>query len=147
MDKLLWIILAFAAGALLPVQAGLNAQLSKAAQSPVHASAISFVIGTAALMLYLVFTQQMVSWKGLKEAPWHVWCGGLLGAFYVTVIILVFPKLGPGLSFGLIVAGQMLFSLLLEHYNILVIQPHPVTIGRIIGMCMIIAGVIVMKKF
>ena len=119
MDKVIWVAVAFMAGAFLPIQAELNARLGKAAQSAVYASTISFIVGTVALLLYIVVTRQQVSWEGVKQAPAYVWLGGLLGAFYVTVVILAFPKLGPGLTFGLIVAGQMLLSALLEHFNIL----------------------------
>lgn len=147
MNKVYWIILAFLSGAFLPIQAGLNARIGKAAQSPVHAALLSFLVGTAALITYIILTRQSFSMAGLKAAPWYAWTGGLLGAFYVTIIVLAFPQLGPGLTFGLIVAGQMLLSLILEHFNILVAQPNPINLPRVLGMLLIIAGVIVIRKF
>lgn len=147
MNKLFWIAMTLTAGAFLPIQAGLNSKLGKAAASPVYASAISFLIGTIALVLYILFTRQTASWEGIKSAPSYVWAGGILGAFYVTVIILAFPRLGPGLTFGLIVAGQMVISILLDHFNILVNAPQPISIGRMIGIALIVIGVIIVKKF
>lgn len=146
MNKTLWILLAFAAGAILPLQAGLNARLGKAANSPVHASAISFLVGLAGLLIYLIITQQQVSVAGLKAAPWYVWAGGLLGAFYVTVIVVAFPHLGPSLTFGLVIAGQLLISALLEHFNILVNQASPINLYKLLGFALIIVGVIIIKK-
>lgn len=146
MNKAIWILLAFVSGAFLPIQAGLNAKLGKAGQSALHASLTSFVVGTLALVIYILATRQTVSWEGLKAAPGYAWLGGLLGAFYVTVIVLAFPKLGPGLTFGLVVTGQMLFSALLEHYNILVAQPSPISWTKVLGMTLIIAGVVIMRK-
>ncbi len=146
MNKAIWILLAFVAGAFLPIQAGLNAKLGKAGQSALHASLASFVVGMLALVIYILATRQTVSWEGLKAAPSYAWLGGLLGAFYVTVIVLAFPKLGPGLTFGLVVTGQMLFSALLEHYNILVAQPSPISWTKVLGMALIIAGVVIMRK-
>ncbi len=140
-------MMAFVAGAFLPIQAGLNSKLGKAGGSAVYASTISFVIGSIGLLLYILFTRQTVSWAGIKMAPAYVWVGGLLGAFYVTVIILSFPKLGPGLTFGLVVAGQMLASAFLEHNNILVAQAQPISLLRIIGIFLIIAGVVIIRKF
>ncbi len=139
--------MAFTAGTFLPIQAGLNAKLGKAAGSPVHASMISFIVGSLALVLYILFTKQTVSWAGIKSAPAQAWVGGLLGAFYVTVIILAFPRLGPGLTFGLVVAGQMIISAFLEHFNILVSQPNPINIFRILGVILIITGVIIIRNF
>jgi transporter family-2 protein len=73
--------------------------------------------------------------------------GGLLGAFYVTIIVLAFPRLGPALTFGLVVAGQMIMSLLLDHFNILVAQAQPINWWKLFGVALIISGVIVIRKF
>jgi transporter family-2 protein len=147
MDKIGWVVIAFLAGAILPIQAGLNARLGKAVESPGHASLFSFMVGVLGLVVYLLLTRQTVSWSGVKEAPGYVWLGGLLGAFYVTTIILAFPKLGPGLTFGLVVAGQMIFSAVLEHNNILVAQQSPITLMKIVGIALVIAGVVIIRKY
>ncbi|UBM59993.1 DMT family transporter [Marinilongibacter aquaticus] len=147
MERLIWIALAFIAGAFLPLQAGMNGKLAKTGGSPVHASMISFVIGAFALAIYILAVSQNMSWKGLKEAPAYAWAGGILGAFYVTVIILAFPKIGPGLTFGLVVAGQLLLSMVMEHFQIMGAQAQPISWGRIAGMCLIVLGVLIMKKF
>lgn len=146
MNKAIWILITFIAGAFLPIQAGLNAKLGKAGQSAVHASLTSFIVGTLALGLYILVTRQAVSWEGLKAAPAYAWMGGLLGAFYVTVIVLAFPQLGPGLTFGLVVTGQMVFSLILEHYNILVASPSPISWYKILGVALIVGGVLLIRK-
>jgi transporter family-2 protein len=147
MDKMMWALLAVIAGAFLPLQAGMNGRLAKTGGSPVHASMISFAVGVLALVIYILLTAQAVSWKGLKAAPPYAWAGGALGAFYVTVIVLAFPKIGPGLTFGLVVAGQLLLSMLMEHFQIMGAQHQPVSLGRIAGMLLIVAGVTVMKRF
>lgn len=125
----------------------MNNKLAKSGGSPVHASMISFAIGLLALVLYILLTSQNVSWRGIKEAPTYAWIGGILGAFYVTIIVLAFPKIGPGLTFGLVVTGQLLISMLMEHFYIMGAQQIPISIGRIVGMILIIGGVIIMKKF
>ncbi|MDA8744848.1 DMT family transporter [Rubripirellula amarantea] len=147
MTKLIWILLALAAGSALPLQGGINARLGKAAASPVYAALISFAVGTAALLVYILVTKQTASWAGIKQLPPQYWIGGILGAIYVSIVILVFPKLGPGLTFSLIVAGQLMLALLLEHYNILVAQQQSVSVGRIMGVVLIVAGVVLMKRF
>lgn len=147
MENIFWIILALVAGTFLPLQGALNTRLGSAAQSPVHASMISFIIGALAVALYVFLTRQSVSLAGLRTAPAYAWLGGILGAFYVTVIILAFPKLGPGLTFALVVAGQMIISMVLEHFDILVAQQHPITPWRLGGVALIIAGVVLIKFF
>lgn len=147
MDKALWIIMAVAAGAGLPVQAALNSKLAKTGGSPLHAAMISFMVGVFTLLLFILFTSQNVSWKDLKDAPTYSWLGGLLGAFYVSVIIYSFPRIGPGVAFGLIIAGQLGISMLLEHYQILGAKHHAISFGRIAGLMLIILGVYLTKRF
>src|SRR5690606_30318672 len=117
-----------------PIQGGLNAKMGKALESPVYSALISFVIGTIVLVAYVLITRQPVVWSGLKNVPGFVWLAGTLGAFYVTVIILAFPRLGPALTFGLVVAGQMFIALFLDHFNVLVAQQHSINIWRVIGV-------------
>ena len=147
MDKLIWIIVALLSGAVLPIQAGLNARLGVAAQNAVYASAISFVVGTLGLLMYILITRQNVSISGLRDVPVYIWLGGLLGAFYVTALVLLFPKLGPGLTFGLVVAGQMIVSILLEHFNVLVAHPTPINYMKLLGIALVIVGVVVIRKY
>jgi len=147
MLKFVWIFMAFLAGAFLPIQAGLNTRLGKAGGSPYHASMISFIIGAATVALYIFLSKQQVSWAGIKSAPAYTWIGGILGAFYVTVIVLAFPKLGPALTFGLVVAGQLTISALLEHFDILVAQQNSLNLARILGLLLIIGGVVIIRKF
>lgn len=145
--KFIWIIIALISGAFLPIQAGLNTRMGKALVSPIHASLVSFIVGTVSISLYCFLTKQHVSWAGLRVAPIYVWLGGLLGAFYVTSIILAFPKIGPAMTFGLVVAGQMITSILLDHFNILVAQQHSINIWKLVGIILIVTGVVIIRKF
>ena len=135
------------AGAFLPMQGSMNSKLAKAGENPVYASMISFTIGVLALVTYILLTSQNVSWKGLKDAPSYSWLGGVLGAFYVTVIVFAFPKIGPGLTFGLVVAGQLITSIVMEHFQIMGTPHQPISLGRIVGVLLIIIGVVAVKKF
>ena len=135
------------AGAFLPMQGSMNSKLAKAGENPVYASMISFTIGVLALVAYILLTSQNVSWKGLKDAPSYSWLGGVLGAFYVTVIVFAFPKIGPGLTFGLVVAGQLITSMVIEHFQIMGTPHQPISVGRIVGVLLIVGGVIAVKKF
>jgi transporter family-2 protein len=124
MDKILWIGIAALAGSLIPLQGALNARLGTSIASPLHASLVSFGVGTAALGAYVLATRQTVYWPGVAAAPWYVWFGGLCGAFSLTAIILTYPKLGPGLAFGLVIAGQLLIAIML---SILIFwSPNPI---------------------
>jgi transporter family-2 protein len=71
MGRIIWIVVAFLAGAFLPLQGGFNALLGKEAKSPMYASMFSFIIGTILIALYVFTTRQTVSWEGVRGAPWY----------------------------------------------------------------------------
>jgi hypothetical protein len=84
------ILLAFAAGMAVPVQFAVNAEMRGAVGGPVLAAAISFVVGTLALLVaVLVAREGAPSLSDLAGAPWWAWAGGFLGAFYVTASIIL----------------------------------------------------------
>lgn len=147
MDKIIWIILVVLAGAVLPVQAGFNMNVGKAVTSPLWAVIISFVVGLVALLSYAMLTRDSLNIGLIKNIPGPAWIAGIFGAFYVTTVVLAYPMLGPALTFGLIVAGQLLVSLFLDHFNVLVQEQHSINIYRVLGMVLIVAGVVLIRKF
>ena len=77
-----YLLFGFAAGAMLPVQFGINAQLADWVGSPLRATLVSFAVGTVVLFFAaLVFARGWPGTERLGDAPWWVWLGGLLGAF------------------------------------------------------------------
>ena len=142
----LYLLLAFAGGAALPFQAGVNAQLADWLGSPVRAAFVSFLVGTIVLVVAaaLVF-RPLPSWGRLGDAPWWVWVGGALGAFYVAVSIVSAPKLGAATLIALIVAGQALASLIVDHYGWVGFEAQQITAGRVAGLVLVGAGVALVR--
>lgn len=142
---LLWAVLA---GAVLPLQAGLNAKMSRVVGDPIFGSLISFLVGTTALLLYTFVSKvDFTQISAARQEHWSVWMPGLLGVFFVTSVILLVPKLGVALTFGLIVTGQLGFSLLLDHYGLLGLPMHSINWQRLLGVLLIIGGVVLIRKF
>ena len=84
----LYLLVCLLAGALMPLQAGVNAQLARWVGHPVSASLVSFAVGTLALFAYgAALRPQLPAAEALASAPWWVWGGGLLGAVFVTAAI------------------------------------------------------------
>lgn len=143
-----YVLLAFISGSVLPIQAGLNAKLGKAVGDPVYAAFISFVVGSVGLWLYLLI--QKIPFTGIAQAGtvhWSVWTAGLLGGFYVAAVIILVPKIGAALTFGLVVTGQLGLSLLLDHYGLLGLAVHPINWARIMGITLIISGIVLIRNF
>jgi transporter family-2 protein len=142
----LFILMALFAGFSVPTQAGINAQLVHWTRSPVLASTISFAVGTLTLIVYALATR--ISLPSLATAghhPWWVWCGGALGAFFVTATIILVPKLGATTMVTSILAGQMVASLLLDHFGLLGYPVHPISMARVLGVLLVGVGVWLIK--
>ena len=136
--------LAFLSGTLLPFQVGVNATLKEQLGHAMQAALASFFVGTAAIFLYcLVARVPIPKLAAITGAPWWVWTGGLLGAFYIWMSIIVGPKIGAAALLALVVAGQMLASLVMDHYAMLGMPHNPISLARVIGVGLVIAGVAV----
>jgi len=142
MQSLLY-LLAFAAGIVLTVQVGVNSALRGAVGNPVMAALISFVIGSAGLLAFLLVTR--TPWPDraqLTTAPAWGWLGGLLGAFYVVSTIIVGPRLGAAALLALIVLGQLVTSLLVDHFGWLGFPEQPLTALRLLGALLLFGGML-----
>lgn len=141
------IFLALVAGAVLPLQGAANTRLSGGLESPVLASLVSFAIGTAALLIYALLTG--TAFGGLSNAkniPPAAWLGGVFGAFFVVVSVILIPRIGVAATFGLAVAGQMAVTLVVDHFGVLGVEARPISIPRVAGIILITAGVVLVRK-
>ena len=147
-SQLFFIFLAILAGAVLPLQAGLNVQLGKSVHQPIFAAFASFLIGTIGLLIYLIalkFDFSSIS-QTTSVSP-VVWIAGILGAFYVAAVIVLAPRLGVALTFVLVVAGQMTISLIFDHYGLLGLPVKHINWQRLLGVSLLVAGVLLIRRF
>ncbi len=133
----------------MPTQATVNSRLAESVNhNPILAAFISFAVGTVALFIYIVLTgipfNQIAA---AKDAPPVAWIGGFLGAFFVSVMATVVPRIGIALAFSLAIGGQMLVTLLIDHFGWLGIPEKPINLWRVLGATLITIGVILIRKF
>ena len=148
LNNYFFIILAVVAGLMMPTQAAINNKLAGFVQSPILSAFISFAVGTLALFLYILATGvPLGNLAAAKNAPLVVWTGGILGAFFVASTIVLVPRLGVALTFSLIIAGQMLVTLVIDHFGILGVPVKEISIARVVGVSLIVIGVILIRKF
>ena len=142
------IALAFLAGLGVALQASVNLELRMRLGQPVLAALISFMVGTAALALLWVATSRGAARPlGLSaaNAPWWAWIGGLFGAYFVWSAIIATQRLGPALFFGLVVAGQLVASTVIEHFGWFGVPRHPISLVRVGGAVLLMAGLALMR--
>lgn len=147
-NNVLLLGLAFIAGAMMPIQAGTNNKMSIVTDSPLLAALMSFVVGTIALFICVIASGTPVaSFVEIKNAPAIAWIGGLLGAFFVTSAVILVPRLGVAMTFSAMIAGQMLLTLIIDHFGLLGVEVRPVNWARIAGIVLITLGVILVRRF
>lgn len=143
-----YLLLALIAGAMMPTQAAINNKLAGFVASPISAAFISFLVGTAGLFVYMVTTgTPLSSLSNIKEAPPIAWLGGLLGAFFVASTVILAPRIGVAMTFSLIVAGQMLVTLVLDHFGFLGLPVKEISLARVGGILLITLGVVIIRRF
>ncbi|MFH8714530.1 DMT family transporter [Streptomyces zaomyceticus] len=140
-----WLALGVLAGAVLPVQGAVNAQLRAQLKEPITVAVISFAVATftiAVVLLALYATRRTPKPKiaPLKKMPWWGWLGGACAAAYVTGTFLLIPSIGAAVTIALTVTGQQLTSALIDHKGLFKLPQRSLTKERALGLALLIAG-------
>ena len=147
-NNYLYILLALAAGAMMPTQAATNNKMAAFVDSPLLSAFISFFVGTVALFVYVLISgAPIANLASAKEAPVVAWVGGLLGAFFVTAAVTLVPRLGVAMTFSLIIAGQMIVTLIIDHFGLLGVPVKGVSMARVGGIVLIASGVVLIRRY
>jgi transporter family-2 protein len=144
-----WVLVAVALtmGLFMAIQPAINGQLRWRVGGPAHAAMISTSVSTISLFLF-VFAIQRHPWPdigSIRDAPWWIWTGGLLGAIYVALSIVLVQRLGGAVAFSLVVLGQMMTALALDHYGWFGLGQHAISPGRVLGVMMVVGGVAMIR--
>jgi transporter family-2 protein len=143
-----YIVLAVLAGAMMPTQAAINNKLAVVVESPILAALFSFFVGTIGILVYAIASgTPLTNLVSIRDAPPIAWIGGLLGAFFVTATVVLVPRLGVAMTFSLIIAGQMMVTLVIDHFGLLGVPVKEVSLARIAGIALITAGVVLIRRF
>jgi len=133
------VILTAITGGLIALQAPINALLGKSIGT-FQAAFVSFLIGTIALCGIAVFTGGLGSVGEIRTVPWHYLLGGLLGAAYVTSVLVTVATLGAGGVTAATISGQLLVSVLVDQFGWLGVEKDPIDPTKIAGLALLAAG-------
>lgn len=134
------------AGGATALQAPTNARLATAVASPVNAAFVSFAVGTAALGILAALLQTRPDVTAARALPWYAWLGGLYGVIFVVAATWAVPRLGVAMTITLMVAGQLMISLVLDHFGALGVPQAPISLTRLAGVALVIGGVILVRR-
>lgn len=138
--------IAAGAGVSFVFQQAVNANLRAELGSPWWAGFISYLGGTLAMFaMVLALREPWLTGGTISKTSWMSWTGGLFGAVYIAVSILMLPRLGAAVLVALLVLGQMLGALAFDHFALLGVPHNPVTLPRVVGALLLIAGVVLIR--
>jgi transporter family-2 protein len=143
---LVYALLAAGAGACLELQAAANGSFRRNLGDPGYAAFFSIcgtVITATAAMAML--RPPAPSMDAIRSTPWWNWIGGPLGALIVLAGAALAPRLGAAVFIALVVGGQLLCSLLLDHFALMGLPEQPITPGRAVGAILVVVGVVCIK--
>ena len=139
-------LIGIAAGASAVIQQVLIANLRETIGSPLWAALISYIGGTLAMVvLILVNREKWPAAETIGAGSWLPWISGVFGVFYIVIAISLMPKLGAATVLALLVAGQMLASILFDHFGIMGLPQHSADFTRIIGGLLLVGGVVLIR--
>jgi transporter family-2 protein len=141
------LLLAVAVGFLLPVQTGANAELRTYVGHPLATALVSFGVGTVGLIVAVLSLRiPLPLAEAWSQSAWWQWSGGLIGSVYIAAVVVLAPRLGAGTLIAAVVGGQMVASIVLDHFGWVGFPVHPVSVVRLIGAALVILGVAFIQR-
>lgn len=144
---LVFLLMAFVIGLVIPLQSAINNSLRNTLWSgSLLAAFVSFAVGTLTLAVAgLVTGQPFATLAGLPRIAWWQWLGGALGAFFVFGTTLLAPRIGLAAMVSLIVAGQVLSSLAFDRFGLVGLPVRDISWIRLAGAALIVAGAVLVN--
>lgn len=140
------LVVALLAGAVVPFQAGANASLGRALGHPLWATVGSLIVSIAVVFPVMIAMRAPSPLVGAAfKIPAWSWFGGVAGVVYITAALLLTPRLGAANFIVCVVAGQMVSSLLIDHFGLMGLPEKPVNLGRLLGLALILGGMVLVQ--
>jgi transporter family-2 protein len=140
-------LIALLAGGLIALQAPINAEAATRLGHPLTAATMSFCVGTVGLIvLTALFARNSTQLEAVKTLPLYILLGGgLLGAIYVTVNLMLAPRIGVAAIMALGIAGQLFTALLIDRFGLFEMVERGLTFGRVSGALLVLVGALMVR--
>jgi transporter family-2 protein len=139
-------LLTVVAGCSVALQQILNANLRVRLGSPWWAGSVSYLVGLVSMLaVALAAPGPRFALPAGGGGLW-TWTGGLFGAIFIGIAVVMVPRLGAATTLALIVVGQMLGSLTFDHFGVLGLPQHTASPVRLAGAACLIIGVMLVRR-
>lgn len=140
------LLLAVIAGSVVPFQSAINANLGRGLGHPLWATLASLLVSILVLLpIMLALRVRLPSMAFISRAPLWMWAGGAFGVCFISLALVLLPKLGASGFMALALAGQVVASLVLDHFGWFGLVQRQVSLPRVLGVVMLLAGVILIQ--
>ena len=147
MKNLLLLVVALCAGGLVPVQGSINARLSEGLNHPLQATFISF-FGAVLLLIavLLALRPALPSLAQFKAIPPIYYTGGIYGVLFVTTLLVLTPHIGIASTVTATIVGQLILSVILDHFGLFGLARHPIGLPRLLGSAGLLVSLYLIQK-
>jgi transporter family-2 protein len=139
LDRGVAVLLTACAGGLIAVQAPINAGLGRSTGN-FAAATISFAVGTVLLTAIVAISGKTEGLSNVTHVEWYYLLGGALGAAYVFSALVLVSEIGAGGVAAATISGQLTTSVLLDRIGFLGLEQTPLTLSRVLGVALLLAG-------
>jgi transporter family-2 protein len=140
------LVLAAFAGAVVPFQSAINSNLARGLGHPLWATLASLLVSVLVLLpVILALRLPLPSLAFISKAPLWMWAGGAFGVCFVALAVVLLPKLGASGFVALALAGQVIASMVLDHFGLFGLVEKQLTVSRVFGAVLLIAGVVLIQ--
>jgi bacterial/archaeal transporter family-2 protein len=148
MQNLLWpALLTVGAGISVLVQQALNANLRAELNSAAWSGFMSYFLGVLCMVgLAFVLRDPLPSATLITRVPIWAWSGGIFGAIFIGLSIITIPKLGGAAYIAILVTGQMIAALAVDHFGWLGVPERQIDLPRLLGVALLVGGVVLIRR-
>jgi bacterial/archaeal transporter family-2 protein len=139
MDRGFAVLIMAIVGGCIALQAPINAGLGKSTGN-FAAATISFAVGTVLLAAIVAISGRTEGLSNVTHVEWYYLLGGALGAAYVFSALVLVSEIGAGGVAAATVTGQLTTSVVLDQIGFLGLEQTPLTLGRVLGVALLLAG-------
>ena len=79
------------------------------------------------------------------DIPWQHYLGGVFGFYIIVTLAFAFPRIGGALAVALVVLGQGIMALVIDHFGLMGMPKDPVTLTRVVGLLLIGGGIVLLR--
>jgi transporter family-2 protein len=125
----------------------MNANLRALLNSAAWSGFMSYFVGLLCMIALAIALRDPIPAASVAaRVPWWAWCGGLFGAVFIGLAVVLVPKLGAATFFALLITGQLVASVAFDHFGLLGLAQRSVDLPRVIGVALLIGGVVLIRR-